>query len=187
MEEPLFDILRTKEQLGYDVYCSVNDTNGVLGYSVVVNCQAGKFTTEHVDLRITTFVKNLAKTIKKMSDIEVNEIKENLKKVKQVADVHLKDEVSRNWTEIVQQDFMFDRIPKEIDAIQKIKTSDVKKWLDSYSITEKETRKLCIQVIGYAKDNKDELDMSNHILSEKPGILINLCTCKINFVMICSF
>lgn len=176
MEEPLFDILRTKEQLGYDVYCTVNNTNGILGYSIVVNCQAGKFTTEHADLRITTFVKNLAKTIRKMSDREVNEIKENLKKVKQVADVHLKDEVSRNWAEIVQQNFMFDRIPKEIDAIQKIKTNEVKKWLDLYSVAEKETKKLSIQVVGYAKDNKEASEMSNHILPEKPGIVIIIFT-----------
>jgi len=42
MEEPVFDILRTKEQLGYDVYPTLRDTFGILGFSVTVNCQAGK-------------------------------------------------------------------------------------------------------------------------------------------------
>lgn len=43
MEEPLFDVLRTKEQLGYSVFNMMRYTFGVLGYSVTVNCQADKF------------------------------------------------------------------------------------------------------------------------------------------------
>jgi nardilysin len=48
MEEPVFDILRTKEQLGYHVYSSVRDTFGILGFSVTVNCQAGKHRYIHI-------------------------------------------------------------------------------------------------------------------------------------------
>lgn len=43
MAEPLFDVLRTKEQLGYQVYNIVRDTFGILGFSVTVTCRAGKY------------------------------------------------------------------------------------------------------------------------------------------------
>lgn len=43
MEEPVFDSLRTKEQLGYSVFSMMRYTFGVLGYSVTVNTQVDKF------------------------------------------------------------------------------------------------------------------------------------------------
>lgn len=43
MDEPVFNFLRTKEQLGYHVYCTNHNTYGILGLSVTVNTQANKF------------------------------------------------------------------------------------------------------------------------------------------------
>lgn len=43
MSEPLFDVLRTKEQLGYQVYNILRDTYGILGFSVTVTCRAEKY------------------------------------------------------------------------------------------------------------------------------------------------
>ena len=43
MEEPVFDTLRTKEQLGYSVHSTMRDTFGVLGCSVTVKTQVDKF------------------------------------------------------------------------------------------------------------------------------------------------
>lgn len=42
MEEPLFDILRTKEQLGYSVSCSHRVNNGIVGFSVTLQLQVRK-------------------------------------------------------------------------------------------------------------------------------------------------
>ncbi len=39
MEEPLNDVLRTKEQLGYLIYASMSNANGHIGLSVVVGAQ----------------------------------------------------------------------------------------------------------------------------------------------------
>ena len=55
MEEPVFDTLRTQEQLGYAVNMTLRNTYGVLGLSVTVNTQATKFTAEHVEQRIENF------------------------------------------------------------------------------------------------------------------------------------
>jgi len=37
--EPAFDILRTQEQLGYDVSADMKDTYGVIGIAIFVNSQ----------------------------------------------------------------------------------------------------------------------------------------------------
>ena len=42
MEEPVFDILRTKEQLGYSVFSMLRNTHGILGISVTVNTQVSE-------------------------------------------------------------------------------------------------------------------------------------------------
>ena len=39
MEEPVFDTLRTKEQLGYSVFSMLRNTHGILGLSITVNSQ----------------------------------------------------------------------------------------------------------------------------------------------------
>ena len=46
MEEPVFDVLRTREQLGYNVYATLRNTFGVLGFSITVDFQADKFRYE---------------------------------------------------------------------------------------------------------------------------------------------
>ncbi len=43
MEEPAFEYLRTKEQLGYSVYASSHNTLDTVGFSVTVCSQAHKF------------------------------------------------------------------------------------------------------------------------------------------------
>lgn len=54
-DENLFDTLRTKEQLGYDVSSSVRMNFGIIAYSITVNSQEDKFTAAHVEDRIECF------------------------------------------------------------------------------------------------------------------------------------
>ena len=44
MSEPVFNILRTKEQLGYHVYGTYTLTNGILGMMIYVNSQVNSST-----------------------------------------------------------------------------------------------------------------------------------------------
>merc|ERR1711881_113472 len=42
IQEPLFDTLRTKQQLGYDVSCSVHVSHDVLGWSISLQSSNSK-------------------------------------------------------------------------------------------------------------------------------------------------
>lgn len=59
--EPLFDTLRTKEQLGYVVEASCHWTSGVLGFSITV--QSSEFSVDFVQQRIQSFLTHFCNTI----------------------------------------------------------------------------------------------------------------------------
>jgi nardilysin len=148
IKEPLFDTLRTKEQLGYDVSCSNRDTFGVLGFSITVNAQATKNSTEHVDRRIEEFVKQASQLLKDMSSETFETTKKDLIKMKRCTDVHLKEEFDRNWSEIADEDYMFDRLKQEIAEIEKLEFTDVQNWWEAHTLcgNKDNFRKLSIQV-----------------------------------------
>lgn len=148
MEEPMFDQLRTKEQLGYEVHCEYKNSYGVLGICVTVFTQADKYTTEHVDERIEEFMKSFAKTLENITKDELDNFKQTLKKKKMYADVHLKQEVDRNWSEIQTEYYMFDRLQREVIALQSITLDDMRKWYAAYMQNGEHFRKLSLHVIG---------------------------------------
>jgi nardilysin len=71
----------------------------------------------HVDARIEAFLKSFSKMLKKMREKELEEVSSSLIKLKQLSDIHLKEEVSRNWDEITSGDYIFDRLEREVSAV----------------------------------------------------------------------
>lgn len=179
-EEPLFDILRTKEQLGYDISCSIRDNQGVLGYSIAVNSQESKFTVDHIDERIENFRTELVQIIRDMSPEDFQQFKESLIKMKLSDDNDLKDEIIRNWAEVTTDEYVFDRAQKEVQALETITQNDLLEfYLSSYGDNQ---RKLAIQIIGNPNGNSEETSVTDKSIFDgyeivefktaAPGILI---------------
>ncbi|KAK2589280.1 hypothetical protein KPH14_007833 [Odynerus spinipes] len=156
MEEPLFNQLRTQEQLGYDVSCLMRDTFGILGYSITVHTQADKHSTEHVDSRIETFLKTFNKLLGETSEKELESMKEALTKTKQCADIHLKEEVDRNWAEITNRNYTFDRLEKEIIDIDSITIEELRNWMAAHTINGDNLRKLSVHIVGTNEKASDK-------------------------------
>ncbi|KAF5276282.1 hypothetical protein FQA39_LY06631 [Lamprigera yunnana] len=177
IEEPLFDTLRTKEQLGYKVGCLLRDTNGVLGYTINVTAQARKYTTQYVDSRIEEFVEFTHKLLKKLTDKRFAQTKHDLIKLKQYVDIDLEDETLRNWDEIVNCKYQFNRTEQEIKMIQSLQFGEVRKWWEANNLSSKNgtCRKLSIQVVGYplsdAENPKDIVEKVDKVMnSSSPRI-----------------
>ncbi|KAM3963851.1 nardilysin [Aphomia sociella] len=151
MEEPVFNILRTKEQLGYSVFSRMRYTFGVLGFSVTVNTQVDKFSVSHVDSRVEAFLKKFARDMRRLSEKTLQTTKTSLVQLKHTTDYELKEEVERNWREIVSREYQFQRLYMEADAIEKIKLADIKSWVDNHFSTGNKShfRKLSIQIMGH--------------------------------------
>ncbi|CAN0190620.1 unnamed protein product, partial [Hapterophycus canaliculatus] len=61
MDEPLYDQLRTKEQLGYSVGCSPRVTSGVLGFCVTA--QSAAYGPAHLYERVRCFMISFRDTL----------------------------------------------------------------------------------------------------------------------------
>ncbi|XP_031703863.1 nardilysin-like [Anarrhichthys ocellatus] len=154
MEEPCFDFLRTKETLGYHVYPTCRNTSGVLGFSVTVETQATKFNTELVELKIEEFLASFGETLNSLSEEAFTTQVTALVKLKECEDTHLGEEVHRNWAEVVTQQFVFDRLNREIEALKQMTRAELVSWFKEHQ--GQNSRKLSVHVVGFGAEEKDE-------------------------------
>lgn len=154
-QEPLFDTLRNKEQLAYDVSFVLRDNFGILGYDINVNSQETKFTADHVDERIENFRQELKTIIEQMTDENFDAIKVSLAKNKLNEDNKLSDEVQRNWAEITTNEYEFERVHKEVEYLATISKVQLLEFYRTHCDAENQ-RKLSVQVIGNAQADKND-------------------------------
>ncbi|EHB00686.1 Nardilysin [Heterocephalus glaber] len=145
MEEPCFDFLRTKQTLGYHVYPTCRNTSGILGFSVTVGTQATKYSSETVEKKIEEFLSSFEEKIENLTEDAFNT---------QCEDTHLGEEVDRNWNEVVTQQYLFDRLAHEIEALKSFSKSDLVTWFKAHRGPE--SKMLSVHVVGYGKYETEE-------------------------------
>uniref|UniRef100_A0A4W6E8D1 Nardilysin convertase n=1 Tax=Lates calcarifer TaxID=8187 RepID=A0A4W6E8D1_LATCA len=156
MEEPCFDFLRTKETLGYHVYPTCRNTSGVLGFSVTVETQATKFNTELVELKIEEFLASFGEKLNALTEEAFNTQVTALVKLKECEDTHLGEEVDRNWAEVVTQQYVFDRLNREIEALKQMSRAELVSWFQEHR--GQNSRKLSVHVSGDKKQDEEGKD-----------------------------
>ncbi|KAH0618622.1 hypothetical protein JD844_017997 [Phrynosoma platyrhinos] len=160
MEEPCFDFLRTKQTLGYHVYPTCRNTSGILGFSVTVATQATKYNSELVDKKIEEFLSCFEEKMKNMTAEAFSTQVTALIKLKECEDSHLGEEVDRNWTEVVTQQYLFDRLVREIDALKSLSQSELVDWFQAHR--GQESKVLSVHVVGFGIHEGDpETSLSN--------------------------
>lgn len=95
MNEPLFDTLRTKEQLGYDVHCTITLTGGILGFKLTI--QSSAYTAQHVQTRLDQFLRDFPRLI--LEKLQPQEFQDHIHAVmtKQLERESNMEEESRNY------------------------------------------------------------------------------------------
>nr|XP_033478033.1 nardilysin-like [Epinephelus lanceolatus] len=165
MEEPCFDFLRTKETLGYQVYPTCRNTSGVLGFSVTVETQATKFSTELVEAKIEEFLVSFGERLSGLSEEAFRTQVTALIKLKECEDAHLGEEVDRNWFEVVTQQYVFKRLNKEIEALKLFSQEELVSWFLEHR---NNSRKLSVHVVGFGVEENDPPELSNACSPESP-------------------
>ncbi|XP_034634493.1 nardilysin [Trachemys scripta elegans] len=153
MEEPCFDFLRTKQTLGYHVYPTCRNTSGILGFSVTVATQATKYNSELVDKKIEDFLSFFEEKIKHLTEEAFSTQVTALIKLKECEDSHLGEEVDRNWNEVVTQQYLFDRLAREIEALKSLTKADLVDWFQAHRGSE--SKVLSVHVVGFGKHEGD--------------------------------
>uniref|UniRef100_A0A8C0KHF4 Nardilysin convertase n=1 Tax=Canis lupus dingo TaxID=286419 RepID=A0A8C0KHF4_CANLU len=154
MEEPCFDFLRTKQTLGYHVYPTCRNTSGILGFSVTVGTQATKYNSEIVDKKIEEFLSSFEEKIENLTEDAFNTQVTALIKLKECEDTHLGEEVDRNWNEVVTQQYLFDRLAHEIEALKSFSKSDLVSWFKAHRGPG--SKMLSVHVVGFGKYEPEE-------------------------------
>ncbi|RLN98501.1 hypothetical protein BBJ28_00026314, partial [Nothophytophthora sp. Chile5] len=147
VEEPLFDQLRTKEQLGYTVYSTPSRGGGVQFFQVVV--QSNVASPELIEQRIEAFWVDLRKS---MTVINAEELQKHVQAVVKGYTEKPKsqeEEVQALLAEISNHQYVFDRKLKLAQLVRTLQLSDMLQFFDDYIRSGgSERKKLSVHIYG---------------------------------------
>jgi insulysin len=124
MSEPAFDILRTKEQLGYIVFCSQLQLSGasLLGLRLVVQSQRNP---AYLEERVEAFLDTMKSKIEDMEPVDFEQFKTGLQKKWTEVIKDLKKERAKFWEHIDSGYLDFLRRYNDSDLLTGITKDDV--------------------------------------------------------------
>ncbi|CAK9143283.1 unnamed protein product [Ilex paraguariensis] len=154
VEEPLFNQLRTKEQLGYVVDCSPRVTYRILGFCFRV--QSSEYNPVYLQKRIDNFIHGLEEMLGGLDDESFENYKSGLIAKLLEKDPSLAYETNRFWGQIVDRRYIFDLSEKEAGELRSIQKDDVINWYNTYlRQSSPKCRRLAVRLWGCNTDCKD--------------------------------
>ncbi|KAH9716769.1 nardilysin-like [Citrus sinensis] len=147
LEEPFFNQLRTKEQLGYVVECSPRVTYRVFGFCFCI--QSSKYNPIYLQERIDNFISGLDELLEGLDDESFENYRSGLMAKLLEKDPSLTYESNRFWNQITDKRYMFDQSQKEAEDLKSIKKNDVISWYKTYlQQWSPKCRRLAVRVWG---------------------------------------
>ncbi|XP_065170967.1 insulin-degrading enzyme isoform X2 [Atheta coriaria] len=122
IQEPCFNELRTKQQLGYIVFSGMRRSNGVQGLRIIVQSDRHP---EYVDERIEEFLRNMLSHLEDMPAAEFQKHKDSLAAQRLEKPKQLSMQSYIFWSEITSQQYHFDRANVEVEYLRTVEKSDV--------------------------------------------------------------
>ncbi|GLV31928.1 Insulin degrading metalloproteinase [Carabus blaptoides fortunei] len=160
IHEPCFDILRTKEQLGYIVFSGIRRSNGVQGLRVIV--QSDKH-PRHVDQRVEEFLRKMYEYVVAMSDEEFTRHKDALAARRLEKPKRLGGLTSQFWAEITSQQYHFDRANIEVGYLHTINKEDIVNFYKDLLADQAQSRhKLAVHVLSTANGGATFTKLDNN-------------------------
>ncbi|KAJ7964315.1 Insulin-degrading enzyme [Quillaja saponaria] len=154
VEEPFFNKLRTKEQLGYVVECSLRITYRVFGFCFCI--QSSEYNPIYLQGRIDNFLNGLEELLGGLDDDSFENYKSGLVAKLLEKDASLTYESNRFWNQIVDKRYMFDLSKKESEELKNICKNDVVDWYKLYlKESSLKCRRLAVRVWGCYTNMKE--------------------------------
>jgi len=152
IREPLFNILRTREQLGYAVSCASKNDNDILGFSIIVESQEKRNSARLTDAKIEKFLWEFLSMLNEMNESDFEVVKRSIINQKRSIDNDLESEVTRNWNEIREKKYKFDRCEIEAQQMELLNKESLIIFFNEFVLSSSR-RKLSIQVLANAGDD----------------------------------
>lgn len=107
LREPCFDILRTKEQLGYVAHSFVREKRGVLNYAVMV--QSSKYPPAYLNTRISNFLDIMREEIRNLTDEKFESYRTSALKSVTKKDISLSEQFNNFSEDVLSGSYRFDK------------------------------------------------------------------------------
>ncbi|WWD20389.1 hypothetical protein CI109_104865 [Kwoniella shandongensis] len=127
--EPCFNVLRTKQQLGYIVDGHASASQGAMGYTVLVQSEKSPV---FVETRIEAFLEDLKETIESMSEEDFEKHKVGLIAKKEEKPKNLGEETKRYWGRICDRYYEFGKREIDVAELRKTTKQDILNVLMTY-------------------------------------------------------
>lgn len=165
LHEPCFDILRTKEQLGYVVFSSSLNNHGTANIRILVQSE---HTTPYLEWRIDEFYKTFGEKLRNMDEEDFNKHKEALCKTLLQKFKNMKEESLRYVAAIYLGDYNYLHRQKKADMVKDLTKEDMIAFFENY-IESDDATKLVIHLKSKKATEKDEsqLDTTKYPSGEK--------------------
>ncbi|XP_063610244.1 insulin-degrading enzyme-like isoform X2 [Penaeus indicus] len=154
--EPAFDELRTKEQLGYIVWCGVRRANGTQGLRIIVQ---GDRHPQYLDSRIEAFLHKMGERLESISDEEFMRHRDALASRRLERPKKLAHLTSIWWAEITSNQYNFDRDTIEVAHLKTLTKQNIvdfyKACIASYA---EERKKLSVQVVSVSPGGAGDVE-----------------------------
>ncbi|KAK4883510.1 hypothetical protein RN001_006829 [Aquatica leii] len=148
IQEPCFDVLRTKEQLGYIVFSGIRKANGVHGLRILVQSDKHPSVVDH---RIEEFLSGMLKHLEKMTSEEFERHKDALAAHRLEKPKQLTAQSNLFWSEITAQQYHFNRAEVEVAYLKTVTKDEImqfyQKMLEDKA---EERRKVAVHVLSKA-------------------------------------
>lgn len=172
LTEPLFDILRTHEQLGYGISCCCRKNHGTIGVTITVEYQENKNSSNVIDDKIEEFLREFQSKVCSINDVDFKAAKLCFQSSKLSRDTDLEIEANRNFEEMRNSEIIFNRNELEAKEIESITKEDILKFYQEIFILKESVRKLSIQIVGSCDHQINGMNKSE-IVNEKQNVMIN--------------
>lgn len=151
-DEPSFDQLRSKEQLGYVVWSGVRPAATTMAYRVLIQSERHP---EYLEQRIDAFLLKFGDDLAKMSneDFEGHRrslINKRLEKLK-----NMESESNRLWSYINSEYFNFFQIDRDVKELRALSKQDIQDFFEHYISPKSPARaKLSVHLLAQASPSE---------------------------------
>lgn len=152
-KEPIYDMLRNKEELAYYVSFDSYSDLGNRGYTIIVNSQETKFSADHVDQRIEHFRQELLSIIEQLSSDDFEMFKKTLAMKKWTEHDKRVEGFQFNW--FSNGELLYEFTLEHIKHLMNITKAQLLKFYRTH-LDAVNQRKLSIQVIGNAQADESD-------------------------------
>ena len=163
LSNKFYDILRTKEALGYIVSLTSSSLFEIL--HIVGIIQSSVKSPEYCSSRIRNFFKEKEKDIKGINDEEFKSLVKSRLVNETKKDRDLKEQFDRNWTEISLERFKFNIKEENAELLQKCTKEGFIKFYEKYFINE--IRKLDIEYVCEAHNEENEKNIAEEVVEDR--------------------